>query len=366
VRKPILFTLLALATLPCPASAAATLLMTAPEQPVAGQATTLVFTAPSMRYDLDPATPPAVSVDGSTVRIDLNVVCEEIFCELVQALPMRMQLPALPQGAYVVQVHANGMSQAPIGEMQLDVAAATAIEKIRPAEGFWTDPSRPGTGLYLQHRGDLVAVAQFEYVAGLAVWRLDTAPLQGTSLAVVLREFSDGSCFACEDHVVPRVTTGGTPMSLHFQSARRAHVELQDGSLLQMVSLPFGAAYVDSLFEDRADLSFSPLPLPDLRGKWAIGGPFNLVVELGAATTVAGDVIRFSTAADAPASVQILCTPGNPTRAGQCELRGPGAQTGTPPPGSIPLAPLGNIEENRIRFVAHGSAFYAVRLPTAN
>ncbi len=53
------------------------LVLTAPRNPSAGQASTLVFNAPAFGYDLNPATQPVASIAGTGIRIDLNAILKK-------------------------------------------------------------------------------------------------------------------------------------------------------------------------------------------------------------------------------------------------------------------------------------------------
>src|SRR5690606_37878994 len=47
--------------------------------------------------------------------------------------------------------------------------------RLLPAEGFWTIPGKSGTGMHFQHRGELLAVSQFDFVDEESHWRLGVA-----------------------------------------------------------------------------------------------------------------------------------------------------------------------------------------------
>jgi hypothetical protein len=334
--------------------------MTAPRAPSAGQATTLIFSAPSLGLDLDPATQPVASVEGAMIRIDLNAECDQVFCDALADTLFRVDLPPLEEGEYVVAVHGSAQSSQSMGSFEFVVGPAVAVTLRRPAEGAWSDQSRPGTGLHLQHRGPLLAVSQFGFREDQAHWRLDVAPLQGDSLLLLLRDYDAGSCFGCDPYVAPAVKLGGTPLLISFDSARRARAELVDGTIVPLVSLPFGADYVPFAMTDAADAEFGPLPLPDLSGTWAYN---DSIQTFGPAEVLNDREVIFRHVEGSQMELRCISRPED---VATCSLNLAISPIPTPAPPRA-VAALGDIEENRIRMVTNdedAEVFYMVRLPS--
>lgn len=91
-----------------------------------------------------------------------------------------------------------------------------------PAEGFWTIPGQPGTGMHLQHRGPILAMSQFDFIEGLPHWRLGVAPLAGTATVVQLNSYGGGSCLGCMPHV-PGTRRAPQPMHCLPSHRRSCH-----------------------------------------------------------------------------------------------------------------------------------------------
>lgn len=237
----------------------------------------------------------------------------------------------------------------------------SATPSRRPAEGAWSDQAQPGTGLYLQTRGPLLSVAQFDYLDDRAQWRLDVTPMRGDQALLLLRDFENGSCFGCDPYAPASTRVGGTPLRITFASARRARAELSDGTVVPIVSLPFGADYVPVTLADLPDAEFGPLPLPDLSGTWAVRGQ---VVTFGA-PVIDGPSVRFPPV-DGD-DLEIRCTAfatGNTS----CSIVDTNSMV-LPPAPPFGFAPLGDVEENRIRMQSSpepGAPFYMVRIPSAD
>ena len=225
---------------------------------------------------------------------------------------------------------------------------------VRPADGFWSVPGQPGTGLHFQARDELLAVTAFDFVDGDPHWRLGVATLEGAGAEVTLQSFSGGSCFGCTPHA-PSVATDDPPATaIDFDSARRATVDLGDGSTIPVVNLAFGSAYVDVQLPGAGDVEFGPLALPDLSGTWAFDlawdTPNPHVVTLHG-PVLDGDTVRFARDPAEGELFALICRPGTELASAGCELRVGDLEIGTPPPGWHPFAKLGDVEENRMRFV---------------
>lgn len=356
---------LLLATSSLPAHGAAESVMTAPRNPSAGQPTTLVFRATALAYDLDASTLPAASVNGSSIRINLNDECGAIFCDVVGTFPFKVELPALDEGDYEVDVFGFADDDFSRGSFTFSVGPAVDIATKLPSEGAWSDQSKPGTGLYLQTRGALLSVAQFDYLQDQAHWRLDVTPMRGDSALVLLSSFSRGSCFGCVPFVPPsNRSLGGTPLLITFDSARRARAELSDGTIVPLVSLPFGADYVPVTLTDLPDEEFGSIPLPDLSGTWAYR---DRIVSFGP-PEIEGQSVRFPAVGNS--LIELVCgeTVSGSARCALIALPSPTGPVIFPLP-PIAFAPLGDIEENRIRMTGvtpAGSDFYMVRIPSAD
>lgn len=146
---------------------------------------------------------------------------------------------------------------------------ALAQDTANPAEGFWYDPERPGTGFSLERRGALLAVTGYDFIddGGSSRWRLAVAPLSGTEWTATLQEFGGGSCLGCEPYEPIEAGGSGSAIQLSFDSARSALLQVDDQPPRRFVTVPFGSPY--------AAAAFAPpdLPLPDLRGRWVYAYP---------------------------------------------------------------------------------------------
>lgn len=360
-QLPILAALLAAGAFSA-TGAQAELVMTAPPELVAGSASTLLLRSASTG-DLDPTTGPTATVDGTDIRIVLNDECPEIWCDVVEFLLFRVDLPPLQEGDYQVTVYSGDGSATPVpgAGFTLAVGPEAAPSQAMPSEGFWMPVDRPGTGLHLQHRGDTLAVSLFDQVDGEPAWRIDAAPLRGDSAIVLLRDFAGGSCFGCDPYAAPAMGgTGGLGMRLHFDSARTAIAELADGTVLPLVNLAFGASYVAA--DLGTDATYGPLALPDLAGRWAIHGPVFAedIVPLGPAQPVQGGAFLFDAS---NGELRVECVPASDDRGAGCFLSD---TRPSPPLLRMAFAPLGDVTESRVVFgpsQADGEPVVAVRVP---
>lgn len=357
-----IFVLCAAGTLP---ARAIDLVMTAPRVPSAGQPSTILFQAPTYVYDGYITVPPEASVQGSNIQIALNVPCNTDDCSLTRETFFKVDLPALDEGDYQVDVVGFAGDSQSVGEFVFSVGPEAALSPTRPAEGAWTKARRPGTGFYFQSRGPLLSVAQFDY-DGLGKWRLDATPMRGDSALVLLREYEGGSCFDCASYNPPSTRIGGTPMLITFDSARRARVELADGTVVPVKSLPFGVDYVaDSSVRDNGDMEFGQLALPDISGDWLILGE---IISFGPPVITPGQV---SFPPVSPSLSEILCQ-RNQMGEAVCYLFNnfppAGPRLGTGPP-YLAVARMGNVEESRIRMTGINAPnrdedFFIIRVPS--
>lgn len=249
---------------------------------------------------------------------------------------------------------------------QIDDPAKLAA--LRPAEGLWMEAGRPGTGFNLQRRGNLIAVTLFDFSNGRQIWRLGTAALAGDTLSLNMAQFSGGSCFGCEPHEAPTMEFSPYPVTFTFQSARRAWVDLPNGVRRPLVSAPFGADYLEFRLRDELDDRFGGLLLPNLKGRWSfrdIESQDDVVVDFAEPSLTTGYVaFREAGVRQTFRYYKILCSDLRDGRPAGCSLEqdfgAPGENPGIP---SIGFAELGDVEENRIRFVAeNGRVFYAYRM----
>ena len=344
------------------------LVLSAPRVPSAGQPTTIVFEAMSPGHDLDAGTLPAASVEGSSIRIDLNTECSPNFCELTGPWHFKAEMPALEQGEYQVEVFPTAQSSQSTANFVYSVGPEVpTVSSTRPAEGAWTNAAQPGTGFHFQQRGSLLSVAQFDFSELRGQWRHDITLLRGDSALILLREYTHGTCFGCAPPIYqPASRLGGKPMLITFDSARRARVELADGTVVPVTSLPFGVNYVDfSGLRDIGDAEFGPLALPDLSGTWTNQGK---ITSFAAFVRQSGGV-NFPPVS--PSLTELACR-RNQMGEAVCFLYDNWDPNG-PIPGAGPpyqaVARLGDIEENRIRMTRIlgpniGLEFFMVRIPS--
>lgn len=233
-------------------------------------------------------------------------------------------------------------------------AQATRAHAVDPAEGFWAGTAAPGSGLSLERRGDLWAVAVYGYddgggVPSPAAWWLGTGRLEDDVLAVDAQAYQGGACIGCPG-AAPSVRAGGNrTVRMHFQSARRALVAVDDGAAVAMTSLPYGGGYVDTTLADDVDAVYGSLPLPDLRGRWVLAlddgaevRPLHLT-----ALTAADGVVQFSGATDT-----VTCASAGSERPAGCLLQAAEVSASW-------WFPLGDIGHDRMR----GSAALAGQEP---
>lgn len=328
--------------------------------------------------DVGPPGAHFVSVDTPTVRIRCGLVSDDptLQCILDDAdLPPSTvfgvaTLGNVSEDRVLFQDYEGGSFVA----IRIPDAGSEAMNAPLPAEGFWTIPGKSGTGMHFQHRGELLAVSQFDFVEEESHWRLGVAPLGADGAEVALHSYSGGSCFGCTPHVAPQADDNPPVATIVFDSARRATVDLGGDTVIPLVNFPFGADYVDVQLPGGGDGQFGPLYLPDLSGTWAfdLGGdaPMSSIVALDGPILVDESVRFVGEVGDW--SFTLICEPGSEVAPAGCELQVIGDLViGTPPPGWYPFARLGDIEEDRMRFVGGPGGteeggfrvFYAVRIP---
>lgn len=259
-------------------------------------------------------------------------------------------------------------SAAPDRPVLAQVDDPAKLAALRPAEGLWMEAGRPGTGFNLQRRGNLIAVTLFDFDLGRQIWRLGTGPLDDEQLNLNMPLFTGGSCFGCAQHEAPEVDGTPYPVTITFQSARRAWVDLPNGTRRTLISAPFGAEYLEFRLRDELDDRFGGLLLPNLEGRWSFRdteAQADMVVDLAEPNLHTGYLtFREAGVRQTFRYYKILCFELREGRPAGCSLEqdfgAPGENVGIP---SIGFAELGDVEENRIRFVApNGRVFYAYRL----
>ena len=219
------------------------------------------------------ACPPAEG-EGTKTEVDYasgqSVACERVACG--SALEPAGSATLCVSGVDVIE-RASDMRFHLRGLLALAflfaVGGAALAQDPAPAEGFWYDPERPGTGFSLERRGALLALTGYDFIGdgGSSRWRLAVAPLSGAEWTATLQEFSGGSCLGCEPYEPIEPETAGSTIQLTFDSARSALLQVDDQPPRRFVTVPFGSPYVAA--------SFAPpdLPLPDLRGRWVYAYP---------------------------------------------------------------------------------------------
>lgn len=231
---------------------------------------------------------------------------------------------------------------------------------LRPAEGLWTRAGAGGTAVHLVRRGELFAVGLYDFADGMPRWRIGTGHMQGGTLQVDLLGFLDGSCIDCAPPRPPRVEGEARSLALRFVSARRAWLRLDGGPELPLQAFAFGEAYADVGVSDALDASFGTLPFPQLCGLWAFEpNPQNLQLA-NFSRPRRGDRLRVGIVGKDRGRTgelyELRCQDGAPEG---CEF----IWTHPSPPALAGRVAVGDVEENRIRFVmGGGSVVYAHRL----
>ena len=350
---------------------------TAPSQPRSGEPITLVFNA-SVLPDLDPATGPRFELgEDGVLHVELRIECTAFTCDYSEERAFQVELPPLATGEYQVRVWHNLRTSSPkLLEIPLTVAAympppaPVPVADAQPAEGFWVVPDRPGTGLYLQLRdrhaveGGMLGVAVLDFAADVdnpwddgTVWLSGATPLRRSSAAIAFPWHADGSCIGCTPHAAPSETIPVEMLRLRFDSARSGWMDLADGTTLPIISLPWGAPYVDVALQDAQAAAVHPLPLPDLSGPWMLEDDRNWNAEVAeyvgsdqhpsklllCPPITTEDGVEFL---DEDKRYTLRCRPANGSLPARCELVDY-AQQGP----VLAMAALGDIEEDRVRFV---------------
>lgn len=229
---------------------------TAPEQPIAGQPWSLVVEASTAGgRDLVPETEPSVTLEGKTLRVDISAECEQMFCDVMATVLVLVHVPPLPAGTYQVDLRQPGQTFGP-APTPVTVVDAPPRPDIRPVDGFWFDPARPGSGLFLQTVGDLTAIGAFS-ARGLNTdndaerlyyqqqWAVDRTRLRGDTLVTALRSprdhYGEGNCLTCEGTSATELHLSSLGLQIRFLSAREALVQSADGRRFRIEALSFPA-----------------------------------------------------------------------------------------------------------------------------
>lgn len=331
---------------------------TAPDPVVAGEPAELVFTTWSYGGQPDVE----VQVDGRQIVLRQTNLCAAELCLSARIPAMAgTTLPPLEPGTYTVLLVWAGEDDPPVEAATLEVQAGPT-PRLLPAEGFWSTVGQPGSGLFLERRGGLLALSAYSYHQDDAYWVLAAGPYAGDSALLRMNGYTDGDCLGCAGHRAPTGMKSAMALKLRFESARRAWLDVlvlgRPASSLPMTSLPFGAAYIAHTLTDTVDAEFGPLPLPDLRGRWifSIEGADAPAVALPLRLDewrLDGGTVFF----DGPALALVACTSATDTQRAGCIFQ-PGANFD--PPLAEPLdtffgsgwfAALGDIQEDELRGV---------------
>lgn len=354
--------LLAVALLALASPPAAAVFWTEADPPVPGKPTRVVFT--SFSYGGQPTL--EVQVEGDRILLMQRNMCAEEIC-FSAAIPAVVEgtLPPLQPGSYTVMLDWELNSGEPTERATLVVADAPAAARVLPAEGFWSPVGMPGSGLFLERRGELLALSAYTYDKndGTPQWANGVGSYSGDSVPMQLQGFRDGDCLGCAEHRPPQGGPIARAVQLRFESARRAWLDVAgfDGppTTVPVVSLPYGAAYLPYTLPDSVDAEFGSLALPDLRGRWllAIEGadaPDALLDMDLQELAVEGGVVLFRESG--PGRLSLSCSPATDTRRAGCTHDGGGIALDPPPtePAATFLQggvffPLGDIEPDRMR-----------------
>ena len=354
------------------------LLWTNPLQPVAGAPVQLLFASDAVQgyaYTFEHA-----EIEGDTLvlvyQLSGTVTGTDI---VVEQRVFTATVPGLPAGSYPVvmrQVHESGSIDDALGALQ--VVSSSNARDIVPAEGYWSSQQQPGSGLFLERRGDLLSVALYSYNTHRNLqpgWWLGTGSSKADTWLVPLLEFHQGSCLGCTDYAPPSSHEPDDALRLRFESARRALVDINGSATVPVVSTPYGVDYLDTPLADSVDATWGPLSLPDLRGEWvfAIEEPDARKDSLRLRFDIlehTEDGVVFRAGEDA----RLTCRSASSDRRAGCGYEWTGLIFSSPPPNLFPTDPawfaLGDIEEDRMRgTVRIGEQEFhvrAFRLPVAD
>lgn len=234
-------------------------------------------------------------------------------------------------------VHAAGKTSPPIPPL------------LQPADGYWYDPERPGTGFTVGLRDDTLGLVFFHYsdVEGedvrVADWHLASGTLAYDTFEAPLLHFAGGSCLGCTPYSAADAEQTEIVVRLVFASAREATLQIDDGEPRRVVAMAYGVPY--------AVTAAAPpgLPLPDLRGRWLLDvADDQRLLHLTTRTALESGGIEFRGTAHGQADEEAWLTCGD-SGAASCALTV--AQLPLhlfPVPVAIAHFPIGDITEERM------------------
>ena len=333
------------------------LVWTAPASPVAGSPTQVLFEF--FGTDGYRAVLRQVSLEGSRVVVEYDLTGEITGTDVVLYQTVyAATLPPLETGTYTLVWRGHGADGSSHDEEIATIGVSAGTPTIaRPAQGYWAAPDEPGSGLFLEQKGDVLAVALYSFsgrAASPSQWWLGAAPVLASDVLLALHTFTDGTCLGCPG-TGPQQRDNPAALRMRFESARRAWVDINGSATVPMTSLPYGAAYVPVALADPLDAEFGPLPLPDLLGEWVFAIEddfFAFPIRLDFNELALGeDSAEFRQGEDA----RIQCVGADGTRGAGCEYQWTGLIFTSPPPGTFPYTAwfdLGDIEEDRMQGIA--------------
>ena len=160
-------------------------------------------------------------------------------------------------GALFVAAQSHG--QVPVDAVTLD-------------EGFWYDPERPGTGLSIERRGEVLAVALYHFgtfsegddYGSRQEWLLGTTSAVAGGIVVPMQRYVGGSLVNAEPYQAAVPEGEPVPLALELHSPRELTARLGEGEARRLVAVPFGVDYPNGDVFDPA------LPVPSLLGRWIV------------------------------------------------------------------------------------------------
>lgn len=279
IRYPLLVLLMGLTNLAGTALADPGL-WTAPQQPIANHAATVLLSRPGAAYDAHGAglAPPAprIAVEGNTLLVDLDQAQASSPGDWPEVL-MQFDLPPLDAGEWTLKLYEDRAHTRLLGEHTLQVVEGS-LPRVLPAVGHWYNPSEPGTGFSIESRGGTLSMIHYTYLSpvmeetGRAAWFVSVAPLHGGEAVAGMLQYAGGSCFHCTPFEAPhRAGYDTLGLRVVFESDRRGWVEFRDGRRTPIVSMPWGAPYVQGLLDRGIDGENATLAIPDMVGDWVFG-----------------------------------------------------------------------------------------------